>query len=69
MSSHNKETESIVRVESVQIVTERSDPRVIRSKLVAGDQLSISEDCDIGSDPYNSTGQHVILKSKFEPQD
>ena len=69
MSSHNKVTESVVRTEAVQIVPERSDPRIIRSKLVQGDQLSISEDCDIGSDPYNSTGQHVILKSRFDLQD
>jgi len=31
--------------------------------------LSISEEMDKGSDPYNSTGQHVILKSRIEIED
>ena len=26
------------------------------------DELSIEDDSGIGGDPYNSTGQHVILK-------
>lgn len=67
MNSHN--TKSVVRPETVQIVPERVDPRVIKSNLVNVDQLSISEDCDTGSDPYNSTGQHVILPSRTDLQD
>jgi len=67
MNSHN--TKSASRPETVQIVPERADPRVINTNLVDVDQLSISEDCDTGSDPYNSTGQHVIIHSKIDRQD
>ena len=74
MNSHNPKSESVVRpetaqtVQTVQIVPERADPRVIKSNLVDVDQLSISEDCDTGGDPYNSTGQHVVIQSKINRQ-
>ena len=69
MNSHNPKSESVVRPEAVQTVPERAVPRVIRSILVDVDPLSISEDCDTGSDPYNSTGQHVVIQSKIDRQD
>jgi hypothetical protein len=71
MNSHNPKSESVVRpgtAQTVQIVPERADPRVISSNLVDIDQLSISEDCDTGGDPYNSTGQHVVIQSKINRQ-
>jgi hypothetical protein len=59
MNSHNLETRS-----------DDSDAPVAKAadQVVASD-LSISEDTDKGSDPYNSTGQHVILKSRIEIED
>lgn len=36
--------------------------RVLDSKLGEIDELAIDEDFDWGGDPYNSTGQHVILE-------
>ena len=36
--------------------------RVLDSKLGEIDELNIDEDYDLGGDPYNSTGQHVILE-------
>jgi hypothetical protein len=69
MNSHNPKSESVVRPETAQTVPERADSRVIRSNLVDVGQLSISEDCDTGSDPYNSTGQHVVIQSKIDRQD
>ncbi len=60
MNSHNTKPESIVRKESA---------RVNKSSLVEVDKLSISEDFDQGSDPYNSTGQHVVIKSNIDLQD
>lgn len=36
--------------------------RVLDSKLGEIDELTIDEDYDLGGDPYNSTGQHVILE-------
>lgn len=43
--------------------------RVIKANLHEPFDLAISEDDDAGSDPYNSTGQHVIIKSKLQLQD
>jgi hypothetical protein len=59
MNSHNVKTRSD---ESAAPVIKTAD------QDVASD-LSISEDTDKGSDPYNSTGQHVILKSRIEIED
>ena len=69
MNSHNAKTESFIKNESVCTGTEKEDVRVIESRLVEASELSISEDCDQGSDPYNSTGQYVIIKPRFDPQD
>lgn len=66
MNSHNPKDESVVIPESVQIATEREDVRVVNLNLSKASQLAIEEEPDSGSDPYNSTGQHVILKSKIE---
>ena len=62
MNSHNTKMTSGLKTESVQIVPERADPRIIKSNLKGADELSISQDTDEGSDPYNSTGQHVVIK-------
>ncbi len=48
---------------------DQDEVRVIGSRLHEAAELSISEDDDAGSDPYNSTGQHVIIKSKIDLQD
>ena len=69
MNSHNAKTESVVKNVSVQITAEPEDPRVIASNLVELADLAISEDDDKGSDPYNSTGQHVIIKSRLISED
>jgi hypothetical protein len=69
MNSHNAKTEPVTRNESVGTGADREDVRVIESSLVEASELSISENCDQGSDPYNSTGQHVIIKSRIDLQD
>lgn len=69
MITHSTKTETVVSKESVSIVSEREDARVIKSKLNKVVDLSISEDDDTGSDPYNSTGHHVAVKIKSTPQD
>jgi len=69
MNSHNTKTEPVTRNESVRTVTESEDVRVIESRPIEASELSISEDRDQGSDPYNSTGQHVIIKSRIDLQD
>jgi len=69
MNSHNTKTESVVRNEVVRIVADRDDVRVIRSNLMGIAALSISEDDDKGNDPYNNTGQHVVIRLKLDSQD
>ena len=66
MNSHNPRTESVISAESVKITGDLDEERVIRSNVVEASDLSISEDDDKGSDPYNSTGQHVIIRSKID---
>ena len=64
MNSHNSKTENLGGNEPVQTEMDQEEPRVLKSTLVDLDKLSIVENYDIGGDPYNSTGQHVIIKSK-----
>ncbi len=69
MNSHNTRTELFERDETSRDAANEEDVRVLNTSLVEAAELSISEDCDPGGDPYNSTGQHVIIKSKIDPQD
>jgi hypothetical protein len=32
-------------------------------------ELTVADDVDLGGDPYNSTGRHVIIKSKLNLED
>lgn len=64
MNSHNAKSEAAVHEEIVRIETDRNDVRVLRAKLRDANELSIADDYDNGGDPYNSTGQHVVLKAK-----
>jgi glutathione S-transferase len=41
----------------------RSNLKIVQSKFVFGDELSIADD-DHGGDPYNSTGAYCIIKAK-----
>ena len=69
MNSQNSKTELAEREVTVRIVAERDEVRVIRSGLAGPDELAIFDDDDRGGDPYNSTGQHVVIKMKSTPQD
>jgi hypothetical protein len=37
--------------------------------LVDPEDLAIADDLNTGGDPYNSTGQHVIIKSRLNLED
>lgn len=69
MNSHNAKTDAEAKIESVRIETDHDDVRVVKSNLQDAAELSISDDMEIGGDPYNSTGQHVILKIKRDLSD
>jgi hypothetical protein len=63
VNSHNTKTEKVVNNESV--VTGTDSVRVLKIDLLDAGDLEIAED-NLGGDPYNSTGQHVIIKSKLD---
>lgn len=69
VNSHNAKSNAETKVGSVQGESDQDDVRVIGSNLTEADELSISDDLDAGGDPYNSTGQHVVLKIKQEYPD
>ena len=69
MSPHITKTESVIRNGPVRTESDRDAVRITKSRLIGAVDLSISEDCDPGGDPYNSTGQHVIIKPKIDLQD
>ncbi len=66
MNSHNAKADLVVKIESVQIGFDEDEVRVLKSDLVKAPELSISDDYDTGSDPYNSTGTHVIIPEKSD---
>ncbi len=47
----------------------RNNAQVLHSELNEIDELSIDEDFDLGGDPYNSTGSHVIIEQKKEVEE
>ena len=65
MNSHN--VEKVARSESIRL--ESGKPRASHDELAADVELSIDDSFDLGSDPYNSTGRHVIMKSKIRLED
>ena len=64
MDSHNPKVEKVVTNEMIRIETDHKDVQILRSKIVDTNELAIVDDHDTGGDPYNSTGQHVIINSK-----
>jgi hypothetical protein len=64
MNSHNAKIDAVVTREVVRIETDHQDVRVLRSRLTDANALAIAADYDNGGDPYNSTGQHVVIKLK-----
>jgi hypothetical protein len=56
------------------IIAAKMRARDQRTRVVGVDfddepELAVAEDLDIGGDPYNSTGRHVIIKSKLNLED
>ena len=66
MNLHNKKKEAIVTNEKVALRTDQEAVQVLRSDLVDVNELAIADEVNAGSDPYNSTGQHVVIKSQLK---
>ncbi|NIS90650.1 MAG: hypothetical protein GTN98_11335 [Woeseiaceae bacterium] len=67
MNSHNPE--KMIKDETVRIESDDGSVRILRADLVGENDLSIDEGFDLGGDPYNSTGRHVIIKPKTNLED
>lgn len=65
MNSHN--TKQDFSFHKTPVVTEQSiaEAEVISSVLTQQTELALDDDFDTGTDPYNATGQHVVLEKKF----
>ena len=52
------------RAPRIDATGQLDDVQVLQTSLAGVSELSIAEEDDFGSDPYNSTGQYVVLKAK-----
>jgi len=69
MNSHNTESDLVAGNEPADSVADEDEMRVTKASLFEAADLDVSEEDDKGSDPYNSTGQHVIIAVKSDLQD
>ena len=65
MDSINSKSDTKAQRETVRSGTDHRDLSKIRLNLLDESELSIADDNDSGGDPYNTTGQHVIIKPKY----
>lgn len=64
MNSHNARPAFSFHKTPVADDTAVEEAKVISTKLTTDANLTIDEDVEQGCDPYNATGQHVVLKQK-----
>ena len=69
VDSHNTKTGKVVTHEVVGSETDQENVCVLQLDLIAANDLAIADDQNTGGDPYNSTGQHVIIKSRMDLED
>ena len=69
MDSHNTKTDKVVTIEVVGSEAGQEDVRVLQMDLIEVNDLAIADDLNTGGDPYNSTGQHVIITSRINLED
>jgi hypothetical protein len=69
VDSHNTKADKVVTNEVVSIDAGLEGVRVLQLDLLEASDLAIANDFNTGSDPYNSTGQHVIIKSRINLED
>jgi hypothetical protein len=69
VDSHNTKIEGIVKDEAARIDAKPHSVRVLQLDLVEAENLAIADDLNTGGDPYNSTGQHVIIEAKTNLED
>lgn len=69
MNSHNTKTSFVFHKTPATGLAEKRGAEVLSSSLIGDSELAIAGDVDNGCDPYNTTGQHVVLPKKFPRRD
>ena len=69
MISHIMKMSKVVSNEPVRVETNLKEMRVLKSELFDANELSIVDDYNPGGDPYNTTGQHLVVKSRINIED
>jgi len=69
MSSHNTKADFAFHNPSTEAAKENCKAPDQRVPLANDSSLAVDEDFDLGCDPYNATGQHVIIKPKIPKYD
>ena len=69
MDSHNTKSDKVVTIEVVRSEADQDNVRVLQLDLIEANDLAIADDLNSGGDPYNSTGQHVIIEPKINLED
>ncbi len=64
MNSHNTKPAFSFHKTPVANDSALEEAKVISSKLTGEADLTINDDMEQGCDPYNATGQHLILRQK-----
>jgi len=64
MNSHNTKPDLAFYKTPVLDKEDIEEAKVVSTRLSNDANLVIEDDPDTGFDPYNSTGQHVILQQK-----
>lgn len=59
----------MIRPSPSAIDTSDRRSRVVAADFIDGPPLAVDDDFDLGGDPYNSTGRHVIIKSRLNLED
>jgi len=69
MNSHNTKPAYSFHKTPVVTGSDKDEAGVVSRSLAENADLKIAEDDGSGCDPYNSTGQHVVIKAKLRSTD
>ena len=67
MNSHNAKPQFSFYKTPARDKDDIEEAKIVSTRLTSDANLSIEEDADTGCDPYNTTGQHLILQRKKLP--
>ncbi len=69
MSSHKAKVEFAFHNTSTEAAKKNSKAPGQRTPPAIDSSLTVDEDFDLGCDPYNATGQHVVVRPKIMRDD